>query len=142
MKPTINIVFFLVLILLLPACSQTSDLTIDDPWVRPGAKGQNTAIYFTIHGGSSKDALIDAASDAAVEVMIHKSVMAEDGKMSMEHQMMVEIPPDEIINFEPGGLHIMLMDLVEDLEEGDRVDLTLIFDQTGEVLIDAPVKSP
>ena len=39
----------------------------------------------------------------------------------------------------PGGYHVMLMNLVEPLEVGDTVHVTLEFERAGEVMIAAPV---
>lgn len=38
----------------------------------------------------------------------------------------------ETVTFEPGGYHIMLLDIAEPLEAGDEIDLTLDFAEAGE----------
>lgn len=43
------------------------------------------------------------------------------------------------VKLQPGGLHIMLMGLKPPLKEGDRVPLTLRFDQAGEVKVELHV---
>ena len=43
---------------------------------------------------------------------------------------------------EPGGKHIMLIGLIEELNAGDNVPLKLVFETAGEMLVEAVVKMP
>jgi periplasmic copper chaperone A len=43
---------------------------------------------------------------------------------------------------EPGGLHLMFIDLASQLVEGETVEVTLQFEQAGEVTLAIPVKGP
>ena len=52
------------------------------------------------------------------------------------------IPAGEIVKFVPGGLHVMLIGLHQDLVTGERIELKLLFEDAGEVIIHAPVKNP
>jgi len=45
------------------------------------------------------------------------------------------------LTFEPGGLHVMLMGLTQDLVEGDTIQVTLIFEISGEFEFDVPVEN-
>ena len=124
------------------ACSLTSgEITISSPWTRSGLEGENSAVYFEIAGGRYPDTLLSATSETAAEVMIHKSIMDEQGTMRMEHQENIPIPVGEIVKFEPGGLHVMLIDLHQDLVTGELIELKLLFENTGEVIIYAPVRN-
>ena len=124
-------------------CSIVSgEVSVSSPWTRSGLEGGNSAVYFEINGGRYLDTLLSAKSDIAGEVMIHKSIMDEEGTMHMEHQDNVPIPAGEIVKFEPGGLHVMLIGLHQDLVTGERIELKLLFEDAGEVIIHAPVKKP
>ena len=48
--------------------------------------------------------------------------------MRMREVESIELPAAGKVALEPGGLHIMLIDLVEALEPGERIDITLILD--------------
>ncbi len=45
----------------------------------------------------------------------------------------------ETVSLEPGGYHVMLIDLVEPLEIGDEIDVTLEFAEAGETTISVEV---
>jgi hypothetical protein len=44
------------------------------------------------------------------------------------------------VSLEPGGYHIMLLDLAEPLEDGDTFELTLRFEQAGEMDLTVDVR--
>ncbi|MGA1051031.1 MAG: copper chaperone PCu(A)C [Ilumatobacteraceae bacterium] len=131
------------LVVPLSACGSDDDaITIDGAWARPSATGQTTgAVYFRIT--SEIDDRILAASvpaSVAATAEVHEVVMADmsgemsgdmddmSGEMQMTMQEMTDgltLPAGETVVLEPGGYHIMLLDLAEPLEVGDEVELTL-----------------
>ncbi len=114
-----------------------------DAWARPANQGDNSAIYFKINNpGPAIDALIEAQTEVAAQTELHKSEMDNQGVMSMHPQHQIEIPPDSQVEFAPGGYHVMLVDLQQDLKVGDTVELTLRFQNFGEITLDVPVKQP
>ena len=132
------------LVVLLTACrSSTGELIVQDAWARPASIGENAAAYFTIENGtSSNDALLSVSSDIAAAAEIHMSMAHDNGVMSMEMQEVVQIPGGDQVEFEPGKLHVMLVDLNRDLKAGDMVSLTLRFQNAGNITIDVFVKEP
>jgi copper(I)-binding protein len=58
--------------------------------------------------------------------------------MRMEPAAPVEIPAGGTVSFTPGGLHVMLTD-VPPLAVGDTVELRLVFDRAGSIVVSAPV---
>jgi copper(I)-binding protein len=125
------------------ACkSPTASIEVEEAWARPGAMGENTAIYFLITSHGADDAIIRAEALPASITELHRSTMNEDGTMSMIQQTDIPLPQDEMVELKPGGLHVMLMQLTEDLEPGDELTLNLYFAERGEMEINVPVKSP
>lgn len=122
------------------ACSGEGGLAVESAWARPAAQGDNSAVYFEIRNPGESDRLLRAESEAAQQVMLHRTVIDEAGTASMEMQAEVEIPAGEAIVFEPGGLHVMLIGLRRTLEVGDRLMLTLRFERGGEVSLQVPVE--
>ena len=99
------------------------------------------AVYLVIDNSTEQgDGLIGASSDAANVTEIHLSKMDAQGTMTMERQDLIGIPAGETISLEPGGLHVMLMNLVRDLNVGDKFELTLEFQRAGDVSIEVEVK--
>lgn len=112
------------------------DLTIDHPFsyaTPPTAKAG--AGYMTItNNGAEADRLIDVKTDFSRNA-IHESNMVS-GIMKMIFQAKgVEIPAGGSVTFEPGGLHVMFMDLEAPLKHGERLPATLVFDKAGDVPI-------
>ena len=54
---------------------------------------------------------------------------------------LAQIPPGEEVRLEPGGTHIMLMQLRQPLKEGDSIPITFIFGEAGEITVTAPIAS-
>ena len=68
-----------------------------------------------------------------------------DDSMSPEMMGMREIgsltlPAGEEVSLEPGGYHIMLIDLAKPIEEGDTVPVTLTFEKAGEIEVEAEAR--
>jgi hypothetical protein len=52
----------------------------------------------------------------------------------------INIPKGENTTLEPGGYHIMLMNINKNLSLGDRIKVTLIFEKSGEVELNPILK--
>ena len=129
--------------LLIAACLPGGKISVIDAWARPANKGDNSAIYFKINNpGPAIDALIEAQTEVAAQTELHKSEMDNQGVMSMHPQHQIELPPDSQVEFTPGGYHVMLVDLQQDLKVGDTVELTLRFQIFGDITLNVPVKQP
>jgi copper(I)-binding protein len=143
MKPFVVLFALFVTFLLISACAGPSEITLEDPWARPGFQGDNSAVYLVIDNSTDQgDGLIGARSDAANMTEIHLSKMDADGTMTMERQDLIGIPAGETVALEPGGLHVMLMNLVNDLNVGDKFELTLEFQRAGDLVVEVEVKQP
>jgi len=114
---------------------------VEDAWARPGLAGGMSAAYFIIHNTTQQsDVLVGVAGPVASVIQLHRSVMDTNGIMKMEHTDVVEIPARSSVSFEPGGLHVMLVDLQQDLRGGQQFDLTLTFQNYGDMTIPVEVK--
>ncbi len=142
MKNIFLISVYLLTILLINACSAPSgELIIQNAWARPAINGNNGAAYFIIENDtSSDDTLLSVTSDIASAVEVHMSMMDGNGVMSMQMQEAVTVPSGKILEFKPGGLHVMLIRLNQDLKIGDTISLTLNFEKTGSRTIEVTVK--
>lgn len=125
------------------------------------------AAYMTVTS-TVDDRLVGAAVDPAVAgiVEIHETVMADDGmaeegmaeegmaedgmaedgmadmggEMTMRPVDGIDLPAGEAVALEPGGLHVMLLDLAAPLEIGQTFELTLTFEQAGEQTVTVEVR--
>lgn len=95
------------------------------------------AAYMVIaNEGTVADRLIGVETDIAMMAMLHKTEFGTDGVARMVEVSPVELAPGDIVSFEPGGMHIMLMGLSAVLKAGDEVPFTLIFEQAGRVEVE------
>jgi copper(I)-binding protein len=103
--------------------------------------GSNSAAYMMlVNESDTPDALIRASTAAAETVELHTVVM-EDGVMMMRPVTQIDVPASGETELRPGGFHVMLLGITDDLEEGETVDLTLTFENAGDVSISAPVQT-
>ncbi len=109
-------------------------LMVNDAWIREAPPGAMAlAGYLQIHNHENKErVLVGASSPAFAEVMLHKTVF--EGELSkMVHQHMITIPAGGMVSFEPNSYHLMMMQPKQRLQAGDKVSVTLRF-QNGEEL--------
>ncbi len=116
---------------------------IVDAWARPGRDNGVSAIYMHVLNGSAvTDTLIAFSSPVAGLVELHETFDRGDGMMGMRESEEPFFPARSVVSMQPGGLHVMLMQLNRALSEGDEVELILTFSEAGEITITAPVRSP
>ena len=117
-------------------------ITVGDAYARAVPPGQpNSAVFMTLTNPSDTPrALVSAQSPAAKTVELHTHVN-EGGMMRMRRIERIEVPARGSVKLEPGGLHVMLIGLNDDLAPGSTVDLTLSFDDGNQVEVKAPVRT-
>jgi hypothetical protein len=138
-----GLMFALAGICLLSACavSPSGSMEAMDAWARAGIAGGNSAAYMTLVNGTGQDdELTGVSSEAAFAVEIHLSQMGADGVMNMIPQEAVAIPSGETLELKPGGYHVMIIGLKQDLNAGGVITLTLHFKNFGDMFLDIPVK--
>ena len=101
--------------------------TVTDAWVRGTVAGQKATGAFMQLKSPADTALVAAASPVAKIVEIHEMKM-EGGMMKMNAVDKLALPAGKAVDLKPGGYHVMLMDLVKPLKEGDTVPLQLTFE--------------
>lgn len=160
--------FLLIMVLIaavLSACAGSSNaqLEVQDAWVRAvstmGAEegamqsegegemememgGVNTGAFMIIRNtGGAADRLVAADSDVAEAVEVHLSEMVE-GVMTMHPVDGVDVPAGGQAELKPGSYHVMLINVNRDLNPGDTVQISLEFEQSGTVNVEAEVRAP
>ena len=82
---------------------------------------------------------MDVSSDEATAAEMHLSQMNADGIMEMTQQESIPMPVDFDLELKPGGYHIMLIGLKQDLKAGDEITLTLYFMHHEDIILTVPV---
>ncbi|ACU86860.1 uncharacterized conserved protein [Brachybacterium faecium DSM 4810] len=116
-------------------------LTVSDPWVKAGEEGMTSA-FGTLTNDTDRDLLlIGARTEASAHVELHETTDDGSGGMSMqEKEGGFPLAAGEQLVLEPGGHHLMLMDLTAPLLPGDEVELILEFEDGTEHPLTATVK--
>ncbi len=97
---------------------------VREPWVRatvPAQKATGAFMQITAPEGSK---LVEARSPVAGVVELHEMAIV-DNVMKMRQIPGIDIPAKGA-ELKPGGYHVMLMDLKQQVKEGDAVPLTLV----------------
>lgn len=130
------------LALSLPLFAHGPEVSAHDAYARAaGGVGKSGAVFLVIENtGHEDDRLIAAKSDVAKQVQLHTHKDMGDGVMKMIHvEEGFALPAGSAHALERGGDHVMLMGLTRDLADGDSFPLTLVFEKSGEVMIDVTV---
>lgn len=116
-------------------------LKIDNAWVRSVLPVQrSTAMYMTLTNSSSMTVELQQVTvDIAKHSMMHQTV-EQDGVVSMKHQSSITLVPNQMVEFNPGGLHVMLMGLNHPVSEQQVVHGVLHFSDGKKQAFTVPVK--
>ncbi len=137
-------------IMLLAACGASEpEITVEEVWSRPaatmggGETGGNGAVFMTlVNRGGEADRLVAAQADVAEVAELHESKMEGDVMKMQPVEGGIAVPAKGQVTLKPGGLHVMLIGLKQDLKEGDRFPLTLEFEKSGPRTVEAEVRMP
>lgn len=147
-KTTFLLILFLAtVLLLLGACSngpQGPSITVEEPWARqsPMAMGNGAAYMIIKNSGNEADTLTGASTGIANVAELHETTMENDVmRMRPVEGQRIEIPAGGQVELKPGGLHVMLMDLKQQINPGDTFELTLQFEKSGEQKVQVEVRS-
>lgn len=131
----------LLLALLLFFSNPTEKIKIIDPWMRVGAQGQATGLFFKIENNSDKpDTLYKVEFAPAGLVQIHETYDAGNDMMGMREIGQLIVPAKSSVELKPGSYHVMLMKLKQDITKGYVGEFTLYFKEAGKIFIKAEAK--
>lgn len=109
--------------------TEADAVSIAETWVKAAEPGTMTAAFGTLENSSDADVtVVSAESSVSPMLELHETVTTDTGQMVMRQ---VEggfvIPAGDHLHLEPGGNHIMIMELPEAVKAGDEVTFTLTF---------------
>jgi len=124
------------------ACAHT---TVTDAWVRGTVATQSASGMFakitSEHGGR----LVSVSSPWAGMAQVHEMSMQGSVMKMREVGGGLVLPPGKTVELSPGGYHVMLMGLKQQLKAGEMVPITLVVednDATRETIeLKVPVRA-
>ncbi|MFN3601657.1 MAG: copper chaperone PCu(A)C [Dietzia sp.] len=103
-------------------------VVVEDGWAK-ATDTEMSGVFGTIRNpGDSEVHLTGATSEIGETTELHETVPGASGMMMQEKQGGFVIPAGGQLVLEPGGNHIMLMDLSEPITTGQQITITLQFD--------------
>lgn len=130
------------------ACAATaawSQTTVTEPWIRGTVAQQKATGLFAQVTSAKGGRLVSASTPVAGVVEIHEMRM-EGSTMKMRALPKgLELPAGKAVALKPGGYHVMLLDLKQQLKAGDTVAVTLVVEgvnqQRETIELKVPVKT-
>lgn len=104
------------------------------------ANAPNSAAFMVLKNKTAHHLSVVAAENPASATTELHGHQNENGVMKMMKLEKITLPPQSETVLKPGGLHLMLFDLKKNLEEGERIPFTLIFDDHSTLGFQAVVK--
>jgi copper(I)-binding protein len=163
MKRVVFVSLVLVVALLAGACGDDDGgavgtggaVSLRNAWSRNSpAVADAAAVYVEItNDGDAADQLVRASVPASVagKVELHETRAAASMSsttmggaapmMTMEPVSSIAVPAGETVKLQPGGYHIMLMELPAQLEVGSKFTVTLTFAHAGDRTVEAEVRA-
>lgn len=126
-----------------PAAAPGPKVTVEAVWGRSSPKVADAgAFYMNLKNtGGAADKLIGVKSDACGMAEMHETV-DKGGMMQMQPiaGQTIEVAAGATVELKPGGMHIMCMMKKADFKTGDKYAITLTFEKSGEIKVDAEIK--
>lgn len=122
-----------------PGQSGPPQIKVTEAHSQAAIAGTNGIVYFTLlNQGGDSDVLLNVETDVAI-AEFHESRIDEQGIM-LGPIPNIEIPAGDSVSLQPGGKQVMLINLKHGLTPGEKMRLTLIFQKSGPMVIEAEVR--
>jgi copper(I)-binding protein len=124
-----------------PVLADGEDVVVEDAWSRASIGTNRPGVaYMTLRNSGAEPVVVTGLrTDLAMMPMIHATTTDAQGVTRMSHMEEVEIAAGEAVALEPGGLHVMLMDLQRPMVEGESYALSVIFADGTEATFEVPI---
>ena len=99
----------------------------DGRLVLPAVGGNPGAVYFTVHNDADRQNMIRAVRVEGAQSAVMHQMGTWNNQPNMDEVMQIAVPAGGELEFKPGDLHVMAMDLGDTLAAGGTTDVTLTF---------------
>lgn len=111
-------------------------LTVTDTWVKAADDGMTAAFGVITNTGGHDVTIVGAHSDATSEIQLHEVV--NDTMRQVDGGFV--IPAGGTLTLEPGGYHLMFMDVPSPISAGDDITIILELEDGSELTFTAIAK--
>jgi periplasmic copper chaperone A len=116
--------FLLLATLLFSVIASAADIEVKSAWVRGTVPAQMMSGAFMEITSKNGATLLGVSTPAAEDAEVHE-MRLEGGVMKMRAAPRLALPAGKAVTLKPGGYHIMLMGLKQQLKAGDVVPINL-----------------
>ena len=123
--------------------SAWAGVEVSGAWARATMPGQKVAGVYMQLRSDTPAKLVGVKSASAKSAELHR-MSHEGGVMKMRRVDALDLPAGKTVALEPGGYHVMLLDIKRPLAAGEHVNVILVIDEGGkriEVPVQAQVRS-
>ena len=107
-----------------------ANISVTDAWASATMPGQPVSGAYMQIQADADARLLGVSSSVVPRVEVHEMSM-DGGVMRMREVKSIELPKGKTVSLEPGGFHIMLMNLKKPIAAGDVIPLTLVVESGG-----------
>lgn len=126
----LNAWMFSVVAVLAAPSAWAANVSVSDAWARATMPGQKVSGAYMKLTSDADAKLVGASSPAVPRVEVHEMKMDGD-VMRMREVKSIDLPKGKTVSLEPGGYHIMLMNLAKPIAAGEVIPLTLTIESGG-----------
>jgi copper(I)-binding protein len=112
--------------------ARAGELAVTNAWSRATPPRVTVGVvYFTLRNDTGRsDRLLKLSTPVASKVQVHRTEVL-DGVARMREVAVLHVDAGQTLEFQPNGMHVMLMGLREPLVEGRSFELYLLFEVAG-----------
>jgi periplasmic copper chaperone A len=140
----VNVLVFTAMAALAAQSAWAANISVTDAWARATMPGQKVSGAYMQLQSDADARLVSASSPAVPRVEVHEMKMDGD-VMRMREVKSIDLPKGKRISLEPGGYHIMLMNLTKPITAGEVIPLTMVVESGGKrqtVEVKAEARAP
>ncbi|MHB0972745.1 MAG: copper chaperone PCu(A)C [Thiobacillus sp.] len=107
-----------------------ANISVTDAWARATMPGQPVSGAYMRIQADADARLVGVSSSVVPRVEVHEMSM-DGGVMRMREVKTIDLPKGKTVSLQPGGFHLMLMNLKKPIAAGDVIPLTLTVESGG-----------
>lgn len=125
-----NALIFSAVAALVAQSAWSANIRVTDAWARATMPGQPVSGAYMNIQADADARLVSVSSPLVPDVEVHEMKMDGD-VMRMREVKAIDLPKGKTVSLQPGGYHIMLMNLKKPITAGEIVPLMLVIESGG-----------
>ena len=112
-------------------------ITVSHPHLIVFGKNAKSGVgYFIVSNKNSSAVILNKVNTDFGVAMLHRTDVDKKGIAKMTHLKNIIIPGNGVLKLEPGGVHLMFMNIETEFDEHKKYPVTLFFEGQGSIEAD------